>query len=69
MFWSLVSLLLVLLAIRLVVWLVRSFVAWLGRGPLIHRAAEGRNVPEDVQVAARLLEEYQVEKAVGREVG
>ena len=69
MFWSLVSLLVVLLLIRFVVWLVRSFFAWLGRGEPIHRAAQGRNVPEDVQVAAHLLEAYREDKKLGKEVG
>ena len=39
MFWSLVSLLLLAAALRVIYSLIRAFFAWLGRGKPIERAA------------------------------
>ncbi|MGI6756157.1 MAG: putative ABC transporter permease [Atopobiaceae bacterium] len=69
MFWSLVSLLVVLLVVRGIVWLARSFFAWLGRGKPIERASKGENVPPDVQEAALALKVYHQEKKLAKELG
>ena len=58
MFWSLVSLLVLALVVRGIVFAVRWFVAWLGRGKPIQRAAEDRELPQEVRDAARELDYY-----------
>ena len=58
MFWSLVSLLALALVVRGIVFAVRWFVAWLGRGKPIQRAAEDRELPQEVRDAARELDYY-----------
>lgn len=64
MFWSLVGLFLLIFAARLVVWAVRAFMAWLGRGKPVRRASENRELPEDVREAIREVESYDaMEKA------
>ena len=68
MFWLLVTLLIIYAIVRGIVWLVREFFLWLGRGKRIHRVAESQNVPEDVQIAARGLEMYHAAKALGQEM-
>ena len=58
MFWSLVSLFVLIGIIRLVIMLAKGFMAWLGRGKPIQRAAENRELPDDVREAAARLDFY-----------
>ena len=69
MFWSLVSLFVLIGIIRLVVMLVRGFMAWLGRGKPIQRAAENRELPDDVRKAAAQLDFYYRLKGYRKEMG
>ena len=69
MFWSLVSLFVLIGIIRLVVMLVKGFMAWLGRGKPIQRAAENRELPDDVRKAAAQLDFYYRLKGYRKEMG
>ena len=69
MFWSLVSLLLLAAALRVIYSLIRAFFAWLGRGKPIERAAVNRDLPEDVRKAAAGLDYYYRLKGYRAEIG
>ncbi len=58
MFWSLVSLLLLALVVRGVLFAIKWFVSWLGRGKRIEWAAQDRELPQDVRDAAKELDFY-----------
>lgn len=58
MFWSIVSLVILAALIRLVYTLVRRFMAWLGRGKPIERAAQNEELPQDLRETAQQLQLY-----------
>lgn len=66
---SLVSLFLLIFLIRLLFWAVKAFMAWLGRGKPVRRAAEARDVPDDVREAIVAVESYDIAKKTREAAG
>ena len=69
MFWSIVSLLLLAVLVRLGFLVVRAFMVWLGHGKAIERAKENRDLPDDVRVAAEKLYYYHHLRQYNEEIG
>lgn len=65
MFWSLLSLVVLLLLIRFGFWVVKSFMAWLGRGEPVKRAVRKRTVSPEVIEAVNNLAKYRAAKHLG----
>lgn len=69
MFWALVSLFVLVLVVRLAVWAVKAFMAWLGRGKPVRRAREMEDTPDDVREALRAVEAYDMAKETRKAAG
>lgn len=69
MFWALVSLFLLVLVVRLVVWAVKAFMTWLGRGKPVKRAREREDLPDDVRSALTAVESYDIAKETRKAAG
>jgi uncharacterized membrane protein len=69
MFLTILGLLALAVLVRIVVFAIKWFMAWLGRGKPIRRAAENREVPEDVREIAQKLDDYHRYKAYRKDMG
>lgn len=67
MFWSLLSLVVLLLLIRFGFWVVKSFMVWLGRGEPVKRAVRKRTVSPEVIEAVNNLAKYRAAKHLGQQ--
>lgn len=69
MFLTILGLLALAALIRIAAFAIKWFMAWLGRGKPIRRAAENREVPEEVRKIARQLDDYHRYKDYRNDIG